>query len=388
MGLNDEEWEKKLRQPPVSSHPISAAMRRNIHQKAVAVTKESANKRVNRVMVSLASIAAVCVAAGGVYFVTGHSFTQLVGTAPQQAASIGWSTTDVKQYIVQHERGHSVGDIRVIQASSTEGIKFAFVSFDLDGQLKYGSILDTRTQGTSLGTFTASQDKNNPLQFTETVGQNGFNLVTGVVVNDPQVKNVVITFKNGLVRTVPVVNSKFWYAGKVGATDTQSFTQHVLGVTDTGRIVENTTPSPSSGHSSGADNKVGVNNTNVVQTASTSSEMTWSVKSITVSPAKMTVNTQQLHAFRYVITMTPHGTVHGNPPNSGRPYTLQLYFSGKTQKLLGLKSDSVLLRLQDTASLTYEAIWESVYLPTYPKGTLTELSTNINDLSVQVQSSP
>lgn len=37
--------------------------------------------------------------------------------------------------------------------------------------------------------------------------------------------------------------SNFWFAGKVGATDSQSFTQHVLGVTDTGQIVENTTPS-------------------------------------------------------------------------------------------------------------------------------------------------
>lgn len=239
MGLNDEEWEKKMLQPAVFRH-LSDEMRRNIHKRAVSVEKKSTNGRFNRNMVGLASIAAVCIAVAGVYFITGHTFPQLVDTASQQAASNGWSTTNVEQYIVQHEKEHSVTNIKVIYASSSEGFKVAFASFDLDGKLKYGSIFDSPIQGTSLGTFVASQDKKNPLQFTETVGQNGFNLVTGVVVDDPRVQNVVITFKNGAIRTVPVVNSKFWFAGKVGATDTQSFTQHVLGVTDTGQIVENT----------------------------------------------------------------------------------------------------------------------------------------------------
>ncbi|WDL95899.1 hypothetical protein [Alicyclobacillus sp. ALC3] len=240
MGVNDEDWEKRLLQPPVSRH-LSDEMRRNIHKRIVAVEKKSTNGRFNRAMAGLASIAAVCVAVASVYFITGHSFTHLVGTASQPSASNGWSTADVEQFIIRNEKGHSVTNIKVIYASSSDGFKLAFASFDLDGQLKYGSIFDSSIQ--SLGVFTVSLDKGNPLQFTESVEQNGFNLVTGVVVGDPRISNVVLTFKNGTIKTVPVVGGKFWYAGKIGATDTVSFTQHVLGVTDTGQIIENSTHS-------------------------------------------------------------------------------------------------------------------------------------------------
>lgn len=242
MEFNVEDWEGKLLEPPVSGHPISAEMRQNVHRRVGAVTKESASTRVNRTTVSLASIAAICVAVIGVYFVSGGGSRPLVGTATRHQASRGWTTADVEQYILQQEKEHSVSDLKVIYSSSSDGFKVAFASFALDGQLKYGSIFDSPTQGTSFGTFTASQDKKNPLQHTETVGQNGFSLVTGVVVSEPHIKTVVVTFKNGAIRTLPVVNGAFWYFGKIGSTDTQSFTQQVLGVTDTGQIVENAAP--------------------------------------------------------------------------------------------------------------------------------------------------
>lgn len=110
----------------------------------------------------------------------------------------------------------------------------------------------------------------------------------------------------------------------------------------------------------------------------------WKVNAITSEAAKITVNHQLLHAFRYVVTMAPTGDSSGVV--GAERFSLQIRFSGETQKLLGVSQVSVPLLLENRASLTYSATWESVYQPSYPTGTLTRLSKSKNGVTVKVLS--
>lgn len=112
------------------------------------------------------------------------------------------------------------------------------------------------------------------------------------------------------------------------------------------------------------------------------SVLSWKVNSITVDTAQMTVNHQLLHAFRYVVTMAPTGDSSGVV--GAERFSLQIRFSGETQKLLGVSQVTVPLLLENRASVTYTATWESVYQPSYPTGTLTRLSKSKNDVTVKV----
>jgi hypothetical protein len=159
---------------------------------------------------------------------TNHANTTKVAVS-QSSNKLTESEVDAK--IRDNEKNHSVSDIHMISLKNVDEHGFAFASFKLDGQEKYVNIYDS-----SLGVFTASNTKGHPLQYVESYGDGGFSFVTGVVVDKPTVKKVIVTFSNGSVEQVPVINGHFWIAEKVGS---QYHSNQVLGVTSNGSIVKN-----------------------------------------------------------------------------------------------------------------------------------------------------
>ncbi len=121
----------------------------------------------------------------------------------------------------------------IISSEQVDEHDFAFASFKLDGQERYVNIYDS-----SIGIFTAStvpNSKGHPLQYVESYGNGGFSFVTGVVVDEPTVKKVIVTFSNGSVNQIPVINRHFWIVKKVGS---QYHSNEVLGVTSNGGILK------------------------------------------------------------------------------------------------------------------------------------------------------
>jgi hypothetical protein len=97
----------------------------------------------------------------------------------------------------------------------------------------------TSTKAYGIGVFSAGKGKGMPLQSTEQVLKSGFNQITGVVVDNPNVKNVVITFSNGCVTYVPVVDGHFWFVGKVGTSEANAYSKHIIGISNRGDIISN-----------------------------------------------------------------------------------------------------------------------------------------------------
>jgi hypothetical protein len=120
------------------------------------------------------------------------------------------------------------------------GVGAAFASFKLDGKLNYVDMYGSGQQGQQgIGTvpFYAENFKNNPIQYEELSGKNGFNSITGVVDSASGIKKVIITFSKGQVQEVPVVKDKFWFFGRAGSTEKNVYSREVIGVTANGSIV-------------------------------------------------------------------------------------------------------------------------------------------------------
>jgi len=160
-----------------------------------------------------------------------------------QASTSQLTASKLISNIKQNEKNHSVTDISIIGLKNVDGQGLAFASFNLDGQLKYANIYDSHQKnenGFGIGLFTATKAVGSPIQCVEQVGGDGVVLITGIVVDDPEIKNIIITFSNGSINQVPVINGRFWFGGKVGSSFHDSNSNKVLGVTSNGDIVMNT----------------------------------------------------------------------------------------------------------------------------------------------------
>jgi len=147
--------------------------------------------------------------------------------------------SEVQQEIMKLNPGHTVRNLHIIALANFNHVGFAFISYDVDGKKTWGNLYSSSRRGTGLGTFSLKPAKGRPLQYTEWLGEGGYNFIAGSVADETQVTHVVITFIDGKAAIVPVENGYFWYAGKVGSTDTDSWSKTVIGITNKGDIVRN-----------------------------------------------------------------------------------------------------------------------------------------------------
>jgi hypothetical protein len=149
------------------------------------------------------------------------------------------TTSKVIADIRSAEKGHTVSDIHIIGVKNFDGQGAGFASFNLDGHLKYASVTDSKTQGMTTGILTPNQTKRAPIQYTQTVSENGYSSITGFVDSNADIKTVVITFSRGQIREIPVIHGVFWFFGKVGTSEKDTYSKGVIGVTSDGNIVTN-----------------------------------------------------------------------------------------------------------------------------------------------------
>lgn len=53
-------------------------------------------------------------------------------------------------------------------------------------------------------------------------------------------RTVVLTFPNGRVVDAPLSHGRFWYFVRTRASKTNRFFKHMIGVTTTGAVIQNT----------------------------------------------------------------------------------------------------------------------------------------------------
>lgn len=232
--MNDECWEKNLLTPPVPSHQISEVTTENIYRRIGGAMPKGRRRKLNRLIGSLATAAAIVVAVGVGYVVATNKMDHQSEGELQKNASNALSIAEVQALIQKNQTGHIVNHVSVIDSGFLAGYRFAFASFYSDGNLEYANIFDG-----GIGIFVTSDSKANPLQY-EVSTVHGFSYITGVIVEHPDVHDVVIIFNNGQVKVVPVKNGEFWFVAKIGATESDAYTQHVIGVTERGNLIEDT----------------------------------------------------------------------------------------------------------------------------------------------------
>lgn len=91
-------------------------------------------------------------------------------------------TTDKVISDIQHQEfqdGNTVSHLRIIHLTNMEGKGFAYVSFDVNGQSQYASMLVTQN-GFDMGTASIKKDKAEPIQPMGSVGD-GWEYITGMV---------------------------------------------------------------------------------------------------------------------------------------------------------------------------------------------------------------
>lgn len=162
-----------------------------------------------------------------------------VGSSASKVLQEQLTTSKVIADIRNVEKGHIVSDIHIIGIKNVAGQGAGFASFNLDGHLKYASISDSKKQGMTTGILTANQAKTMPIQYTQSVSENGYNTITGFVDSNADIKNVVMTFSKGQIRQTPVIHGTFLFFGKVGASEKDAYSSSVIGVTSNGNIITN-----------------------------------------------------------------------------------------------------------------------------------------------------
>ncbi len=179
--------------------------------------------------------------------------TAITGCATSKTTSVNVTNTTVKtpvaaaqltkskitKQLEQQEGNHVLSNIQVITLKNVGSRAYAFVSFDEDGKMKYANVIHLSSEGTGMGIFSAPNVKGHSIQADQQVGKDGYNLITGVVVNNPNVKNVVITFANGSVKQVPVQNGQFLFFGQIGTSESDAYLKNMIGVSNHGEIVVN-----------------------------------------------------------------------------------------------------------------------------------------------------
>jgi hypothetical protein len=161
------------------------------------------------------------------------SNTKKLSQKPQKMLSF----SKVKTTILSDEKGKNVSDIHIIGVKNIDGVGASFASFKLDGKLKYVNMYSSKQQGTGTGVFTVSDLKNTPIQYITQVGESGYISITGIINDASGFKNIIITFSNGQIREVPVVKDEFWFFGKIGSTEKDSYSKEVIGVKANGSII-------------------------------------------------------------------------------------------------------------------------------------------------------
>jgi hypothetical protein len=166
--------------------------------------------------------------------------TKITNTTNQTRLSANQLTKSIIiMQIKKQEENHVVSKISFITLKNLGSQAYAFVSFNEDGKLKYENIFQASTQGTGWGEFSATKINGYPIQSDQQVAGNGYNFITGVVVDDPSIKNIVITFSNGDVKQVSVQNGQFWFFGKIGTSELDAYSKHMIGVSNQGDFVIN-----------------------------------------------------------------------------------------------------------------------------------------------------
>jgi hypothetical protein len=141
-----------------------------------------------------------------------------------------------KQQFLRNKSATHVHIIHLTDNARSEG--FAFASFDVDGQRQYAS-LESSGNGYSMSTFTIGTDRRTPIQFV-TLSGDGFEYITGGILNDPNVKSAVLVFSNGAAVVVPIEAGYFWYEHKFKTT-TPNYLRQVFGITNTAGIIQDKT---------------------------------------------------------------------------------------------------------------------------------------------------
>lgn len=160
-------------------------------------------------------------------------------TVKTSMATAQLTESKITKQLEQLAGNHVFSNIHIITLKNVGSRAYAFVSFDEDGKTKYANVFYSSSEGTGTGIFSAPSVKGQPLQATQLVGKDGYNFITGVVVNNPSVKNVVITFANGSVKQVPVQNGYFLFFGQIGTSVSDAYVKHMIGVSNHGEIVVN-----------------------------------------------------------------------------------------------------------------------------------------------------
>jgi|GEM_PF-5492606 len=282
MDWNNSHWEEHLRQPPIPNQPDTDEMQANVKQKIAELggsrgsntdgflcghrlqevtpvhapdanvydggdgeahdesTQTTHNptgrERINRTVAGMAAVAAAVVAAVGSYTIVstyhhgGHN-----ATSPPTPRL---STTQVQQTIRHIEAGHTISNIQVIHSGFFEGHEFAFASYEEDGKVSYASVTKDK-DAMSTDTSTPSLSGNAPINSMTAVAQDGFLLVTGLVLKTSHIERIVLAFSDGTVKQVPVSDGGFWFTEKVSPKAPLIYVKHVVGVTSTGSIIEN-----------------------------------------------------------------------------------------------------------------------------------------------------
>jgi len=160
-------------------------------------------------------------------------------TVKTPMATAQLTTSIIMKQLEQQAGNHVLTNIHIITLKNVGSRAYAFVSFDEDGKMKYANVFHSSSEGTGMGMFLAPSARGQPIQATQQVGKDGYILITGIVVNTPSVKNVVITFANGSVKQVPVQNGQFLFFGKIGTSESDAYLKHMIGVSNHGEIVVN-----------------------------------------------------------------------------------------------------------------------------------------------------
>ncbi|MCL6445005.1 MAG: hypothetical protein K6T83_16385 [Alicyclobacillus sp.] len=175
----------------------------------------------------------VLVIASGILGYVHHPYNAPQTTSPSFLSQQQVAADIQKQQLTQNKIAQ---DIRVIHMNTLGNEGFAFVSFDVNGQQEFASLLIS-SKGHFMSIYTTDADDAAPIRF-NTLSGDGFEYVTGGILDHPNVKSAVVIWSDGTATTVPVQKGFFWYARKV-QMPADAYVKQVIGVTKSGAIIRN-----------------------------------------------------------------------------------------------------------------------------------------------------
>ena len=158
-------------------------------------------------------------------------------TLKTQVTGAQLTKSKITSQLEQQGKNHAISNIHIITLKNVGSRAYAFVSFDEDGKMKYANVFHSSSPGTGMGIFSAPIIKGSPIQAVSQIGENGYSFVTGIVVDNPNIKNIVIIFADGDIRQLPVHDGQFYFFGQIGKSGSDANQKHLIGITDSGEIV-------------------------------------------------------------------------------------------------------------------------------------------------------